>query len=458
MLLLLSFITLLEYGKPKKVDAPSFFHIGGERRGPYKIQREVFYLGGFPEGPIGGAEDVHIVYPLNTVGAIPIISFAPGCCKTSVNNSQQEYDSLFCHVASYGFLVALFQTCTHQCSVLHLSEHQLYVVSALEANLNLHPILSKVDFSRVGLMGHSIGGTAAIKGASLGIPSVRAVAAIHPGNWTPSYTFVAQGQAPIFFMAGETDRAVAADWVKSEYMHSPRDHTVANVFAELRCANHLEIMVEYHGWLPGSTIWNYYIGQFMMCHLYQYATACSKIYACGNGALCSDARLKQCSFLHSQELLSVPGLNMPGLDDGPDNNAVLDFEICGDLSAMHHHTLRDYTTEFGINRCRVVRYYRMISPLFGVGGGVVFLLIIVCVGCNILRCMVKRDRITYKPFRGTGRALHLRDNELDKNEKGTGLMEGRELRCSEEEQREEEESLVEKSPRHPRCQKPSMTI
>ena len=130
-------------------------------------------VGGFAAGPAPRNQDVYLVYPTNGRGNYPLVAFAHGCCKTSVDSSHTDYTSVFTHLASHGIVVAAFNTCLDKCPIGPYSADQVHLVDALSRNTSVHPVISSVDFSRVVLMGHSMGGGATVDSAATSIPGMK---------------------------------------------------------------------------------------------------------------------------------------------------------------------------------------------------------------------------------------------------------------------------------------------
>jgi len=266
--------------------------------GNLTVETEYFYLGGF-KGPFGGfnmrtKQDAYLVYPTGAEGPFPLVAFAHGCCKTTVNDTKNDYDAIMRNLASQGVVVASFSSCIFQCGNEAFSGDQLHLVSALRANPQLHPILPRVDFDRVGLMGHSMGGGATITSAGSGATGIRAAAAIHPSKGP-----AADVQVPMFYMCGSSDPLVGCSGVKDMYNKAPEAALRQSVFADLTGAGHLEIQTP----MPGGR-WDFYIGQFMLCHLNADATACGNIYGDGPAAMCTAGLMVEC--LHNMNASQSP--------------------------------------------------------------------------------------------------------------------------------------------------------
>ena len=228
--------------------------------GEHSTDNITFYLGGF-KGP--GVQDAYLVFPSDLVqssqeGSLPLVAFSHGAFKKTSNDTGHDYNAILRHVASHGIVVAAYNTCLFECNYRIYSEDQLHLISALHTNTALHPILPKVNFSAVALMGHSMGGGTTITNAGSGFPGLLAALAIHPatgGSWGGDGAAV---KIPTFFMCGQADEAVHCPSVKDQYQKTPAG--IPKVFAELKGATHLEIQKP----LPGGR-WDYYIVQYLLC-------------------------------------------------------------------------------------------------------------------------------------------------------------------------------------------------
>jgi len=259
--------------------------------GKFDVDTVSFYVGGFIAG---GNQDAYLVYPTNydnaTNASFPLVVFAHGCCKNTVNQSASDYNSVFVHLASHGMVVASYNTCLGECNMITFSDDQLYLVSTLRERPSLHPVLNMVDFSKVGLFGHSMGGGSTVFSAanisSLEGVTVKVAVAIDPA---PS---VAAGliKVPTFFGCGQNDTIVPCWSVKAMYGAAPKS-AGQHTYSVLRDAGHCAIQDP----LPGSP-WDYYIVQHMLCHMYDDASACDEIYGTSQSSLCSAGYMTDCEF------------------------------------------------------------------------------------------------------------------------------------------------------------------
>jgi len=262
-------------------------------QGPYSTAGEYFYAGGFKaKGPlVVNSQDIYLVYPTDAAGPFPIVSFAHGCCKFSVNDTKTDYDAIFRNLASNGVVVASFSSCLFACPNEAFSTDQLHVISVLQESPELHPVLANVDFSRVALMGHSLGGGSTITAAGSGYEGVVAASAIHP-----SAGDAGDVKVPTFYMCGADDSTVHCSDVKKMFAQTP---TARSVFADLSGANHLEIQTP----MPGGR-WDFYLVQFNLCHLNNDDEACAYIYSTGADAICTGGLMADCQLAGDSVVLA----------------------------------------------------------------------------------------------------------------------------------------------------------
>jgi predicted dienelactone hydrolase len=135
--------------------------------GPYAVTTADFYVGGFQAG---GNQDAYLVFPreyaASPAAGFPLVAFAHGCCKNSVNQSASDYNSVFVHLASHGMVVASYNTCLDTCNMITFSGDQLHLINELVERPELHPVLAKVNFSSVAILGHSMGGGSTVFSAA----------------------------------------------------------------------------------------------------------------------------------------------------------------------------------------------------------------------------------------------------------------------------------------------------
>ena len=110
----------------------------------------------------GGDKDALLYYPsfAETApnGSIPFLSFAHGMATNA-----EQYDDLLTKVTEAGFIILAPRTCPLLFCGEDFSKDQLHAISYARAKgTELDAIISKVDFKRVGIFGHSMGGAATL--------------------------------------------------------------------------------------------------------------------------------------------------------------------------------------------------------------------------------------------------------------------------------------------------------
>ena len=200
-------------------------------------------VGGFKAGPEPRNQDVYLFYPTDGSGNYPLVAFAHGCCKTSIDSSHTDYIAVFTHLASNGIVVAAFNTCLDKCPIGTYSADQVHLVEAISRNISLHPILGAVDFSRVVLMGHSMGGGATVdsSAASPTGVTIRAAVAIDPAPGLRAGDI----KVPTFFGCGQNDTIVPCWSVQLMFEAAPSS-SGRHVYSVLRNAGHCDIQVLVH--------------------------------------------------------------------------------------------------------------------------------------------------------------------------------------------------------------------
>lgn len=150
-------------------------------------------------------------------------------------------------------------------------------------------VAERIDFSRTGLMGHSMGGGATYHGAgqagAVEQYNISAAVALHPQITSPSKLFsINSPLVPVFYGTGSKDTTVDPNSVSAAYEQT---WSVPKVFAEIEGAVHDEPMCDCDSWVsPGSQRFTPYVIAFFDCHVKGVATQCSKIYGSGSESLC----------------------------------------------------------------------------------------------------------------------------------------------------------------------------
>lgn len=249
--------------------------------GPYKVKSDKFTVGTL----VAGGQQAAIYYPEADAASgevFNVLSFGHGF-GSGEPLFDPQYSPLLSTLASYGFVVLAPLSCpTSFCDLggaTDFSHDILGVLSAGKAKPSLHPGLSLANFSAVGVVGHSMGGTAA--GTAAGSPAGLPVAAYVGLHGTPvSAPTASPIHVPTMYTTGGADKIVAPIVVKNAFNITVNAHP--RVIAELSDATHFEPSAA-GGKLPGGQLrLNPYVAQFMRCHVSSDQGACALVYDAAN--------------------------------------------------------------------------------------------------------------------------------------------------------------------------------
>lgn len=145
------------------------------QRGPYVVST---WTGAIP----GTATQAKALFPLGTGARVPVVFFAHGF-QLSVGN----YDGLLSHVASWGYVVVSIDYPGSLLGVDHRDVARSLVAArtSLAAGVAGFPASGIIDINRSVVMGHSLGGKAAIM-AVLDEPAFLAAVTLDPVDDNPS--------------------------------------------------------------------------------------------------------------------------------------------------------------------------------------------------------------------------------------------------------------------------------
>jgi dienelactone hydrolase len=234
----------------------------------------------------GEYQDARVYYP-DAAGSFPVVSFAHG-----YNNPGTEsyacYSEMLSDVAAAGYVVIALESSKYP---LECKEEYLDQLRSIEW-LRSSSLASRADFgSKVGLLGHSMGGGATYHNAglqeSVEAQNIGAAVALHPQITSPtSLVPVADPLVPTFFGTGGKDVVVFPSSVKSAY--DKASLSVPKVFSEIKGAVHDEPMSNCGDWTaPGQRRHTPFAIAMFDCHLKASSEQCAKIYGDGAGSLCS---------------------------------------------------------------------------------------------------------------------------------------------------------------------------
>lgn len=247
----------------------------------YDVQFEDVTVGGYI---CGESQNARVYYPESSAGPVPLLSFAHGY-NCPGKDAYLYYSDLHTGLTAAGYVVIVSESSYYPLECLKEWKDQKRSMEwAKTSNLS-----DKIDFSKTGIFGHSMGGGATYHLASLQDAvqdlNIRAAVALHPQISSPIH---AQPQTnslvPIFFGSGSEDAIVKPDSVKKAYNGTSG---VAKVFSEIKGAVHDE---------PMNAPWGQrrhmpYVIAMFDCHLKGIKDQCAKVYAAGNegDALCGSS-------------------------------------------------------------------------------------------------------------------------------------------------------------------------
>merc|ERR1711865_474122 len=155
-----------------------------------------------------------------------------------------------------------------------------------KAKTSLHAALAHVDWSRVGIMGHSMGGFASLNGAS--------DVAANPSK----YSFTLKAMLDSHGYIGEYARAAAKIEIPAFFSTGSEDHasrlkgafdavgSTSKVLAEVSGADHM---------YPATNgALNPFDAHFLGCHVADLQTSCLKIYGTGSDSVCKANSMSLC--------------------------------------------------------------------------------------------------------------------------------------------------------------------
>lgn len=245
--------------------------------GSFAVTESSYELGGF----LCGRQEskASIWYPTDLAkGPFPIVTYGHGM-------GGQMIPDLIESVASLGVVVVAPATSGGKCDDDHWKD-MLHAIEGSKAEPSLHTALGHVDWARVGIMGHSMGGFASLNGAAdvLTNPSkytfsLKAMLDSH--GYIGEYTSTAPKiDIPAMFTTGSEDHQSrlkgAFDLVASK----------SKVLAEVTGADHM---------FPATNgALNPFDAHFMGCHVADLQTSCDKVYGNGADSMCKANSMTLC--------------------------------------------------------------------------------------------------------------------------------------------------------------------
>lgn len=256
----------------------------------YEVQHEDVTVGGYL---CREHQEARVYYP-STSGKYPVVSFAHGF-HNGGTDAYACYEAMNSALAATGYVVIVSESSTFPLECPNEAKDQLRSLDWLRTS----NISDMIDFSKVGLLGHSMGGGATYHNA--GQPDVvaeyniGAAVGLHPQTELFSST---NSQVPIFFGSGSEDVVIFPEKVKKAYSETTG---VAKVFSVIKGAVHDEPLCDCGSWTsPGSNRHTPYAIAMFDCHLKGDSSQCDKVYGSGSNSLCSGS-VEMTDCMHENE-------------------------------------------------------------------------------------------------------------------------------------------------------------
>lgn len=249
--------------------------------GSYTVIEGSYNLGGFLCG--NQETKASIWYPSSlSDGPFPIVTYGHGM-------GGQMIEDLIKSVASLGIVVVAPATSGGKCDDNHWKD-MLHAIEGSKAAPSLHQALQHVDWTSVGIMGHSMGGFASLNGAAdvLSNPSkysftIKAMLDSHGyiGEYAESASKIT---IPAMFTTGSEDHASR---LSGAFNAAP---TNTKVLAQAAGADHM--------WPEENGSLNPFDAHFLGCHLLDSQNSCDKVYGNAANSLCKANTMTLCQVVH----------------------------------------------------------------------------------------------------------------------------------------------------------------
>lgn len=250
--------------------------------GSYAVSSGSYALGGF----VCGKQEptCKIWYPTQLEkGPFPIVTFGHGLGGTIISD-------LTSSIASLGLIVVAPATSGGGCDE---SDDMLHAIDGSRAKPSLHEALEHVDWSRAGIIGHSMGGASAITATPKALSkadryNVKAVVISHPFEDDAS-NVTSQITIPAMFTTGTEDHRSN---VQKDFEACPGR---PKILAEVEGAQHMEPLS------PGRL--NPYDAHFLGCHVAGLQASCDKVYGKGADDMCQANTMTKCQIVQAEAML-----------------------------------------------------------------------------------------------------------------------------------------------------------
>jgi len=245
--------------------------------GEFGVAQDYYTLPGFDcgDGTVGDG-GILIYFPAHPDTrpgmTYPVASFLHG-------SGGGRFDGLCRGIASFGIVVVAVTRGT--CG--EWSVQQMHAVTGSQQNPQLHKVLPYVDFSSIGVIGHSEGGAYTMESATKATQfPIKAGVFSHGGssNAAPSIP----SNLPVFFVSGTADpRRRRLYWAYQATTSVPR------IFATIEGGKH---MYPAHG-----SPMNEMMAHFLACYLLPRKESCEIIYGDGSDSLCKKNQMGDCQII-----------------------------------------------------------------------------------------------------------------------------------------------------------------
>lgn len=245
-------------------------HIRSIPAGNLPTKKQHYTLPGFNCGDdIFANGTVFIYFPSDLKGLYPIVSFLHG-------SGGGKFDDLCHSTASLGIVVVA--VAGGVCG--DWTQQQLHAIRGSQANEDLHPALSHVNYKSVGVMGHSQGGAFTMGSATHAHEyNIKAMVASHGGS--PNAAPQIPKDVPCMFSTGSSDP-------KRRKLYWAFDPTPGrpSIFANLVGGSHMEPI--------HSGKMNEFCAHFLGCYTIPRPESCQLIYGNSTDALCYKYPMADC--------------------------------------------------------------------------------------------------------------------------------------------------------------------
>lgn len=252
----------------------------------YNVQYEDVTVGGFVCKNVfhKDAQGARVYYP-QASGKFPLVSFAHGFNNPG-NKSFECYAEMNSDLAAAGYVVIVSMSSEFPSECADQWKDQIHSIDWAKTS----DLADRIDFSQVGLLGHSMGGGSTYHAAGMAdvvsAQNIGAAVALHPQITSPApLQPITNPQVPIFFGTGSKDGTVSPKSVKNAYSQATG---IAKAFSEIDGATHFEPQTNCEGWTgAGQRRHTPFAIAMFDCHLKGDKNQCAKVYGSGADSLCS---------------------------------------------------------------------------------------------------------------------------------------------------------------------------